>query len=302
MDIKNIFGIYRERSHSPEREFDDSEILRLCAEKLSERLDKRVPLLTPEEFLALSIDFNPELIFFMCEETPCLEKLAKFEANRGCLLINSVQGVENTFRENMLKLLAPKDYFPKSKIISTTTKPNDIGSNDEFWLKRGDYHAIEKEDVLFVKGQRELLEKLERFYQRGINSVILQDHIPGDIIKFYCIKDSYQNRDYWFKWFYHKEQDLKKYPFSKDELYKKCHDAGDSLGLEIYGGDAIVRRDGQIFIIDINAWPSFALFRQKASDAISDLLYNRLVLRKKSGLKLLKQKRMTESFSFSSQS
>ncbi len=301
MDIKNIFGIYREKSHSPEREFDDSEILRLCAEKLSEKLGKKVSLLEPEEFLALSIDFSPELIFFMCEETPCLEKLAKLEANTGCMLINTIQGVENTFRENMLRLLCHKTYFPKSQIISTKNKPSYTNKN-RVWLKRGDYHAIEKEDVIFIKDGEELQSYLKKFYQRGIYSAILQEHVPGDIIKFYCIKDIETQKDYWFKWFYHKDQELKEYSFSRDELYKKCHDAGDSLALEIYGGDAIVREDGKIFIIDINAWPSFALFRQEASNAIANLIYNKLVLRKKNGLRLHDAKKIRESLSFSSHS
>jgi len=45
-----------------------------------------------------------------------------------------------------------------------------------------------------------------------------------------------------------------------------------ALGLEVYGGDAIVSQDGAISVIDLNAWPSFALFRPVAAGHIATLL------------------------------
>jgi D-alanine-D-alanine ligase-like ATP-grasp enzyme len=48
--------------------------------------------------------------------------------------------------------------------------------------------------------------------------------------------------------------------------------AVSALGLEVYGGDAIVTPAGEIFLIDINAWPSFALYREEASLQIARLL------------------------------
>jgi len=47
-------------------------------------------------------------------------------------------------------------------------------------------------------------------------------------------------------------------------------------GLEIFGGDAIVTAQGRLFIIDLNAWPSFALFRQTAAAHISDHIAQRV--------------------------
>ena len=47
-------------------------------------------------------------------------------------------------------------------------------------------------------------------------------------------------------------------------------------GLDVWGGDAIVTPDGEIFVIDVNAWPSFALFRDEAADHIAAHLAARL--------------------------
>ena len=73
----------------------------------------------------------------------------------------------------------------------------------------------------------------------------------------------------WFRWFYHKDQKLKRHPFSEGELRDAFFGAARALRLEIFGGDAVVTSDGSIYIIDINAWPSFALFRREASAAIA---------------------------------
>jgi hypothetical protein len=47
------------------------------------------------------------------------------------------------------------------------------------------------------------------------------------------------------------------------------------LGLEIFGGDAIIPADGEPVIIDVNAWPSYARNRSRAAQAIADLLTER---------------------------
>jgi D-alanine-D-alanine ligase-like ATP-grasp enzyme len=48
--------------------------------------------------------------------------------------------------------------------------------------------------------------------------------------------------------------------------------AASALGLEVYGGDAIATATGDLVLLDVNAWPSFALFREEASAAIASYL------------------------------
>ncbi len=272
----NVLGIFREKSHSPQRESDDEAILKKTALELAEISGINVNLMQPEEFLNGSIDVLPLMIFYMCEEVPCLAKLRTLGMETGCVLVNTVESVENTFRENMLNLLADKPFFPRSEMMSVTGSVS-VDSSRGCWLKRGDFHAINKDDVVFAKGEHKFGQALSRFSARGITRVMVQEHIPGDIIKFYCIRDSRASRTFWFKWFYHREQDLKGFDFSEHLLMDSCLDAGDSMGLDIYGGDAIVTSDSRIFIIDVNAWPSFALFREEAAGFIAQLLETKLV-------------------------
>jgi len=79
-------------------------------------------------------------------------------------------------------------------------------------------------------------------------------------------------RPSWFQWFYHRDQKLERYPFDEESLAGATSRAAAALGLEVYGGDAIVSQDGAISVIDLNAWPSFALFRSVAAAKIAALL------------------------------
>ena len=42
-----------------------------------------------------------------------------------------------------------------------------------------------------------------------------------------------------------------------------------AAGLDVYGGDCIVREDGTFCIIDLNDWPSFSRCREEAAKAIA---------------------------------
>jgi hypothetical protein len=193
------------------------------------------------------------------------------------MLVNRIEGVENTFRQAMVQILAGLPFFPRSIMLSTGNGASPPTWNSGIWLKRGDYHALDAErDVVLVKDEKGVQQAMALFLKRGITSVLAQEHIPGDIVKFYCVRDHLADRVLWFHWFYHKDQDLRAYPFSRKELEGHCIEAGRAMELEVFGGDAIVDSRGRIFVIDVNAWPSFALFRQEAAGHIASLMASRL--------------------------
>ena len=57
--------------------------------------------------------------------------------------------------------------------------------------------------------------------------------------------------------------------FDVKHLKTICNRAADELNVEIYGGDCIVGKDGDIKIIDFNDWPSFAPCRYDAAPHIA---------------------------------
>ena len=63
--------------------------------------------------------------------------------------------------------------------------------------------------------------------------------------------------------------------FDPARLSEAASGAAAALGLEVFGGDAIIKADGEPMIIDLNAWPSYALYRDRAAQAIADCLTER---------------------------
>ncbi len=265
------WGILREKDHSPDRVSDDAAILYAVADKLRQNAHIDVTVFPANQINNFSS--LPDIIFYMCEEEPVLNLFSQWQ-DSGVIFVNNVESVKNTFRENTLEILSDYSNYPRTVKVSTDNPcPNGF---ERVWVKRGDYHAIQKEDVVYADSSRKVTEILEKFNARGIASALIQDHVGGDLIKFYGVRDSFSNSTKWFHWFYHKNQDLKGYLFDEKLLETVCEEGADRLGLEIFGGDVIVSETGELWLIDVNAWPSFALFRDEASNFISDYIVSRL--------------------------
>jgi len=260
------WAIFREAEHSPNREGDDAAILKKTAEKVGLRPGFEVVLREPEDVLAAPPASLPDAVFYMCEKPGILDLLESWE-RRGVVLVNSPEGVRNTFRHRTLELLRGFEFFPRSEIRRT----EDEAGSPFFpaWVKRLDFHALSSEDVCFAADANGLKDVFRRFARRGIPEVLVQEHAEGDLIKFYGIGPE------WFEYFYHKDQTLRHHPFDPADLKKIARQGADLLNLDIYGGDAIITGDGRIFLIDLNAWPSFALYREAASEQIAELVAGR---------------------------
>jgi hypothetical protein len=269
-----LVGIFRETLHSPDRVFDDFEILRLTAEAL-EADGVEVELVRPEQ---ISPGWwnraHPETAFVMCEEERLLEPLSAWE-RQGATVINSVVAIRNTYRHRMIPLLSSTGLrFPKSELVATRSSNLEDRLRSRFrrtgthslWIKRGDVHNTQEGDVSLARSTEEGWTLTLALRSRGVTKSVWQEHIEGDLVKLYGVGES---GEVWFKWFYHKDQKLKGHLFSESELKEAFFSAAKTLGLEIFGGDAVISADGSVYLIDINAWPSFALFRTEASAAIA---------------------------------
>ena len=131
-------------------------------------------------------------------------------------------------------------------------------------------HAVHREDVSLVYGDEELNFLLNEFAHRGIKDTVLQEHIYGDVIKFYSVRDTN-----FFRWYYVNGNNH--YKFDQLRLQELAEKSAQVLNLFIYGGDAIISEDGSITLIDVNDWPSFANFRDEASRFIAKIIYEKAV-------------------------
>jgi hypothetical protein len=263
----SCWGIFREEAHSPGRESDDAEILRLTAKGLLAK-GFQVDLKTPDE-LGLAADARPGGVFLMCERPDALRALEALES-AGVLEINSPAAVLNTYRDRMIARFTEAGVpFIESRLVATTGER--VAAPRPVWVKRGDVHNTQQGDVVYATDASAVARALEGLAARDIPRAVVQPHVDGDLIKFYGIGpgDGAHGEPPWFRWFYHKDQELRRHAFDERALAHLVRQAAAALGLEIYGGDCIVTARGDLVLIDLNAWPSFALFREEAASVIA---------------------------------
>ena len=272
------WGIYRELAHSPGRETDDAEILRAVARELAERgfsVDLKSPDELPEETDARGV---PPSLFVMCERIPVVERLAAWQ-RRGVRVVNRPEGIRNTDRERTIARFQQRGVpFPESRLVPTAAAPDAGTVRSACWVKRGDVHATEAGDVCFAPDPAAVSAALARLSGRGVARAVLQEHVPGDLIKFYGVAGPEEGSPLsWFQWFYHRDQTLANNPMDPAALAAAAAAGASALGLEVFGGDAIATPDGRVVLIDLNAWPSFALYRAAAAASIAALLEARFL-------------------------
>ena len=105
--------------------------------------------------------------------------------------------------------------------------------------------------------------------------------MKGDLVKVYGVRNTG-----FFRLFYPTDDGISKfgderyngmaqhYRFDKEGLQRKADLLAEAVGVDIYGGDCIVKADGTYCIIDFNDWPSFSRCREEAADAIVTLVDN----------------------------
>jgi hypothetical protein len=267
-----VLGVFRERAHSPGRECDDAEILRLTGKELEAR-GLAVTLKSPDE-LGGPLERHPDGVFLMCERLGALDLLAAWEAS-GIAHVNSPRAVLNTYRDRMVEQFREANVpFIESRLVSTETTPGPLTA--PVWVKRADVHNTQDGDVVFADSPRGVARALAALAARGFGRAVLQPHVDGDLVKFYGVGRAGRRAEPgWFRWFYHKDQTVAGHPLDPGRLTTLAHAAATALGLEVYGGDAIATPGGGLTLLDLNAWPSFALYRDEAAPVIASYLMRR---------------------------
>ncbi|MDD4514376.1 hypothetical protein [Massilibacteroides sp.] len=275
-----IAGICRKDKFSPNHIGNDAAIFNLTAEHLEK---KGCEIHKYAETDLILGNVRESIIFNMVREWQSIHKLQEME-DKGCRVMNSAYGIENCTREKMTRLLIENEIpHPQSLYLNTNEDPEEALVKSGFhncWIKRGDFHAIHREDVTYVRHPDEAKSILREYAIRGIRTAVVNEHLNGDLVKFYGVK----NTDFFF-WFYPSSTNHSKFgleqingtakgiPFDEQELKNICSKAGDVLNVNIYGGDCIINENGEIRLIDFNDWPSFAPCREEAAKYIAQRIY-----------------------------
>lgn len=290
--MKSIVGIYRASQFSPNMEDSDAAILNAVADRLRQSghevtcVREREERLRPKNDIACEASVKREeieldlegvdVVLTMGRLMSTLDLLQEVES-KGVKVINSSIAIRHCERKRFTQILMDEDVpFAQSRVFQSS----DNITWDLFpcWLKKGEGYAEVAEDVVFVRNAEELAAQVDRMRQRGIATLVVSQHLEGDLIKFYGVRGAG-----FFFWFYASDRPDKfgnnpinhqaqGYRFSERALQEICNHAATVIGLEVYGGDCVVSDDGTIQLIDINDWPSFSRCREQAAEKIIRLI------------------------------
>jgi hypothetical protein len=184
----------------------------------------------------------------------------------GALTINSALAIRNCYRDLLgAGLMRAGVPIPEGALLRTSSpldlKPlRVLDATAPIYVKRGNLHALGPDDVRQVQGLGQLEATLTHFARRGVEIVYAQQAIAGALVKFYGVSDEY---------FCATREDGQPLEEGVElRLERAARLAAAALGLEVWGGDAIVNGPS-CTIIDFNDWPSFERVRAPASAAIA---------------------------------
>jgi hypothetical protein len=259
----DFLGIAREPVYSPGKVEDDRAILDAVAARL--RRTYRVAVLDPEPTLPASAP--APVVFAMCQGPASLETLRRWEAS-GVRVINSSAGIANTHRARMLAAFERHGIAQPAGRLLRSDEPNAFPewTDGSAWLKRGDVHATEPDDVVRVEGRAAAATAMAAMRRRGITSALLQPHIDGPVFKFYAVRGCF------FAAFAPPQAAQPLQRALETRMRALAEAAAAALELEVFGGDCVRDRQDNLWLIDLNDWPSYARCRPEAAEAIASYL------------------------------
>ena len=164
---------------------------------------------------------------------------------------------------------------PTGALVRTGSRPPDLSPlgvldlDAPMFVKRGDLHALAPDDVQRVESRGALRSALAGMAERGVPVAYVQQAVEGRVVKFYGVSGG--------EYFAALDEEGGKGKQDQQgsmsdqvrlELARSAAAAATTLGLEAWGGDAVI--DGERFMmIDFNDWPSFSRVREAAARAIA---------------------------------
>lgn len=219
----------------------------------------------------LSSGMRAEVFLTMGREARTADVL-EAQMREGAVVINSPEAIRACARD-LVDTVMRKYGIPAAPLAGCCG----------YWIKRGDEAAQGSGDVRYAADEAERDRIVAAFSSRGISRIVVTAHVEGDLVKFYGVRGTG-----FFRYFYPTDDgewkfsdELKNgqashYVFSEEALQNDAERLAGLLGVDVYGGDCIVRSDGSYALIDFNDWPSFSRCRDEAADAIAAVVAERV--------------------------
>lgn len=264
-------GVYREPEFSPGKVEDDAAILSsVLAELAREGIETQV--MDAKSFGAGELPARQDIVLAMCQGEQPLKRLAEIEQG-GAVAINSALAIRNCYRDLLTAGLARAGVPTPVGALVATAEPLDsrklagVDLAAGVFVKRGDLHALGADDVQYASDRAQVESILADFARRGIRNAFVQQEAHGRVVKFYGVSAG--------MYFAALPEDEAIPEAAIRAMQEAASVASQALGLEAWGGDAILSGD-RFAIIDFNDWPSYSRVRGPAARAIARRAMNLL--------------------------
>lgn len=262
-----IVTIARNPKNSPNMADNDSAILNSITNELT-RLGAIVIAIDEGG----NIPEDTDIVCHMSRTPKVLIKLKEAETD-GIQIVNTPEAIESCSRIEFMQILK-KHNIPQPDFC-IIEKIEDL-ENVTFpaWIKRGNGWSCHKDDICYATTYKEAVKAFNMMQERGIGKAVYSRHCKGDIIKFYGVGERYFTYSYPIaektKFGLEKINGaINHYDFDINAMRDIVFRAAKAIGLNIYGGDCIVNEKGEIFLIDLNDFPSFSSVREEAAKEIA---------------------------------
>ena len=261
--LPKILLVSRSEKFSPNSVERDAAILTSVRSELLRR-GHGIELVSEDK---LPTETEADIILSMGRDARTLRWLATQE-EAGKRVVNSARRMMAINRRLLLT---------EAQRLGVATAPFAIGPIEKcplpypVWWKCDDHVSQEKSDVELIQSDADW----QAVSGRGAREYVVEQHLRGDLVKFYGVRGTT-----FFHWNYPQfskfgnenvNGQARGIAFDPTELAHQA-DLLASVGLTIYGGDAIITEDGRPHIIDLNDWPSFSSCREEAARAIAEAI------------------------------
>ena len=232
--LPQILMVQRDESFSPNAVEKDLAILQAVGEKLRER--GASVSYVKEELLQdkrWKLGDRVGVIFSMARSEKSLAVLQQAQAE-GVMVVNDPRSIEICNSRRAIDGLMRSNRIPAAPYYE----------RGKGWIKADRGH-----DVRFAANEEEMLA-----FKQQVEDPLLTAHVEGTLVKFYGVADRFFS------------------PQGYPQVAEAAARLARLVGIQVYGGDAVLLSDGTFAIIDFNDWPSFSSCREEAAAAIFRLI------------------------------
>ncbi len=230
-------------------------------------------------------------IISMARDPRSLAQLARLEALR-LPIVNAPSRLLSATRAHLCRLFEENGVAQPAYAVLDTAAADALTAEEltkacsfPLWLKRSEGCAQRGDDVVFITDLSALRSALKAMHARGIREAVAMTHVEGDLIKWYGVAATTEEGESFFHYDYATATGAfskfgneahngrpRQIVFDPGALRRLASRAASAAGFAVYGGDAVIRPDGQVVLIDFNDFPSFSPCYVEASRAIVDYL------------------------------